>query len=406
MALGGADLAAPRGALGAVSGNPAGLASIEGRSFEVSGLAIFGDGHYTSPTNTNGRLDPVLGVAPSAALASALGNSPWRVSLSATPDTSLSATWFYNDSPGTAGVTYGYQRNRSSLLNERVALGVGRPLGDKLSVGGTFGMVYDSTTLIAPTIFQQQPVLKGLKTLLSLRTSGIGWNGSAGLIYAPTHKVQLGLSYKSPTSIQSTGSADGNLSALLAALNLTGQFRPDFHYSARLNNTLPQTGGIGMQWEANTRLRLFFRGDLIGWNNAFDHLALEVTRGDNADLNGLVGSDEFHDVIPLNWHNQVLFHAGAEIAATRHLTLRGGYVAGNNPVPASTLTPLTAAITRQSLAAGFGYHSGRYTLDAGYQAGLPSSESVQQSDLRAGEYNNSTTSLSTHTLSSTFAMNF
>jgi long-subunit fatty acid transport protein len=407
MGVGGADLSSPHGALGAVSsGNPAGLASIEGRSLEVSGVAVLAHGHYTSPYSTDGTLNPLLGVAPSAAFATDLGKSLWRVSVSATPDVSLSATWYYDDAPGTAGVTYGYQRNQSSLLNERFAVGAGHPLGRKVEVGATVGLVYDSSTLVAPTIFQQQPVLEGLKTLLTLKTSGVGWNGTAGLIYSPVSRLQFGISYKSSTAIHGTGTADGNLSALLAALGLTGSFRPDFHYSAALNNTLPQSGGIGVTWKATPRTRVFLRGDLVNWSDSFNHLALRVSNGDNADLNGLVGSNGFHDVIPLDWHNQGIFHAGVEIAATSKLSLRGGYVVGNDPVPSSTLTPLTAAITRQSLAAGVGYRSGRYKIDAGYQAGLPETASVGQSILRAGEYDNSQTELSTQSLSTTLSIVF
>lgn len=407
MGVGASDLASPHGVLGAVSsGNAAGIALTEGRSLEVSGLAILAHGSYTSATSKNSTLDPLLGIAPSVAFVTGVGRTPWRVSVSATPDISLSANWYYNDAPGTAGVTYGYQQNKSTLLNERFAVGVGHPLGRKLVAGATFGGVYDSSTLIAPTIFQQQPVLAGLKTLLTLKTSGVGWNGSVGLIYTPSSKLQVGVSYKTPTVIHSSGGADGDLSALLAALGLTGKFQQDFHYGANLNYTLPQIGGVGLTWNVTPRTRVFARGDFVGWGSTFDHLGLQVSNGTNADLNGLVGSSGFHDVIPLDWKNQGIFHLGVETAVTHNLTLRGGFVAGNNPVPGSTLTPLTAAITKESVAAGVGYHTGRYTIDAGYQGGLPSTASVGQSILRAGEYNNSQTEISTQTLSTTFSVSF
>ena len=109
IALAGSDLAAPHGALGAVTGNPAGIASTEGRSVEFGGVAVLAHGRYISPTSPDGRLDPLLGFAPSVAFSTNLGRSPWHLSLSATPDTSLSANWSYTDAPGTAGVTYGYQ---------------------------------------------------------------------------------------------------------------------------------------------------------------------------------------------------------------------------------------------------------------------------------------------------------
>ena len=407
LGVGHSDVAMPHGALGAVSvGNPAGIGLVEGRSLEVGGLAILAHGSYTSATSTNSKLDPLLGVAPAVAFVTGVGSTPWRISVSATPDVSLAANWYYNDAPGTAGVTYGYQQNKSSLLNERFAVGVAHPLGKKIQVGGTFGVVYDSTTLIAPTIFQQQPVLKGLKTLLTMKTTGLGWNGSVGAIYTPTSKVSLGVTYRTPTAINSTGTADGNLSALVAALGLTGKFRPDFRYSSKFNYTLPQIGRVGVAWSASARTKVFTSVDFVGWGNAFDHLGLTVSNGTNADLNGLVGSSGFSDVIPLNWSNQTIVHAGVERAMTPSLILRGGFVAGNDPVPSATLTPLTASITRASVAAGVGYRRGRYLLDAGYQAGLPRTASVGQSILRAGEYNNSRTEIGTQTLATKLAVSF
>ena len=73
--------------------------------------------------------------------------------------------------------------------------------------------------------------------------------------------------------------------------------------------------------------------------------------------------------------------------------MRAGYSYGNNPVPDDTLTPLTAAITEHLLTAGVGYKTGRWRFDAAYQWEVPATARVGHSDLAAGEYSNSVTSV-------------
>jgi hypothetical protein len=69
--------------------------------------------------------------------------------------------------------------------------------------------------------------------------------------------------------------------------------------------------------------------------------------------------------------------------------LRAGYAHSNDPVPGSTLSPLTAAITRNVVSAGLGYQYGRYRFDFGYTID-PTAQAVSgQSVLKAGEYSNS-----------------
>ncbi len=68
--------------------------------------------------------------------------------------------------------------------------------------------------------------------------------------------------------------------------------------------------------------------------------------------------------------------------------MRGGYAFQSNPVPSATLTPLTAAILRNSFAAGGGWKHSRLGIDAAYQAQLPAEQNVGKSGLLAGEYDN------------------
>jgi len=78
----------------------------------------------------------------------------------------------------------------------------------------------------------------------------------------------------------------------------------------------------------------------------------------------------------------------------------------NNPVPSSTLLPLTAAIMQNAIATGAGWSHGRWRYDAAYQAQLPATQSVGKSAILAGEYDNSRVRVSTQSLTLTARVKF
>ena len=90
--------------------------------------------------------------------------------------------------------------------------------------------------------------------------------------------------------------------------------------------------------------------------------------------------------------------SGVEFAATDRLTFRAGYAWGDSPVPAATLTPMTAAIATHTVGVGAGYQWGRCTFDLAYQYSPPTQVGVGTSALRSGEYSGSSTEVSIHQL--------
>jgi long-chain fatty acid transport protein len=86
--------------------------------------------------------------------------------------------------------------------------------------------------------------------------------------------------------------------------------------------------------------------------------------------------------------------------------VRGGYGHGNNPVPGSTLSPLTAAIISNQLTTGVGYQRGRARFDLAYSYDLTGHESVGQSALLSGEYSNSQVRAGTQSLTLSTSIQF
>jgi len=174
----------------------------------------------------------VTHVATSTPYPQRICHSRFSFVVGAMPELLSTADWKYVDAPGTAGATYGLQQQKSAINALRMAAGVGVSFGSKFSWGATVGADYNTNTLQAPYIFQTQPQLAGLKTLLDLHTSGVGWNASLGALAHPTRKLEVGLAWKSRTVINSSGTAIGDAYAQFAALGVSAP--ANFIYSARV----------------------------------------------------------------------------------------------------------------------------------------------------------------------------
>lgn len=384
-------------ALDAMAMNPAGLAVLGAPRLDVSVAGMFARGTFTNSANSNGPLNS-NGAVPYGALAIPIGNSRFTVGVAALPELMSAAKWSYADTPGgVGGVSYGLMNHNSEILALRTAAGVGVYLGPKLQIGATFGAVYNANTLQTAYVFQNHPALAGLKTLLDLHTNGTGWNGSVGALVSPSKTFEFGVSYKSRTTIASQGVATGNIGIQLAALGLGGA-RPDFQYDAEVDNVLPQSVVANVLVRVNPGLRLVAQSDWINWKRAFTSLPVILTNGNNADINGLLGTSGINDSIPLDWRNQIIGRIGVEKSWMENTVIRAGYAHSNDPVPGSTLSPLTAAITRNTLSAGFGHTHGRYRFDFSYSIDPTAQNNSQQSVLKSGEYSNSVVRVGTQAI--------
>jgi long-chain fatty acid transport protein len=407
LSLGGASVGQPNSALEALQANPAGLSTIKNPQLQLGLGAARAEGEFANAANPGANIDAGLGVWPEAAFAYPLGDIPVTLGLAFGPDAALGGEWNYLDAPGGIGGTtsYGFQEHRSEITALRTTLGASVAITEQLSLGAGVGLIYNQNRLHAPYIFQTYPALQGFKTLLDLQTDGFGVNGTFGLLFRPTDKVSLGLSYQTPTRIRSKGDANGNAGVQLDNLFGPG-VQPDFHYDAEVQNEFPQLVSAGLSWQIHDRVRTIFQVDWINWADAFDELEVYLNNGSNPQINGVLGTANIFDIIPLRWENQFVYRLGVEFQATEAIALRAGYTYGKSPVPDRTLTPLTAAIMEHKLGGGVGWKKDRYFVDAAYQYSLPASQRVGTSALQAGEYSNSRTAVSVHLIALTLGVNF
>jgi long-subunit fatty acid transport protein len=396
LGLGGIYIPSSTGVLDALAANPAGLTAVSAPSLDGTLVGNFARGSFSNAQNSNAPLQTSPSVIPYGAFGTPLGHSRFSVGLGIVPDLLSASQWHYADSPGVAGTSYGLEPEKSAIIAIRAVAGVGVNLGRSVSIGATFGVDYNENRFDAPYIFQSQPVLAGLKTLLNMKTTGVGENFSFGLLANPKRNVKMGVAWKSHTVINSSGRATGNAGQEFATLGLP--FQPTFAYNAAVRNVLPQSALASILWQANPRWLLALQGNWISWNTAFVKLPVVLTNGTNPDINALLNSTSLIDNIPLHWKDQYSFRAGVERHLMENISIRAGYSHANDPVPNSTLSPLTAAIMKNQLATGIGYRLGKARLDLSYGVDLTARQSVGQSALLAGEYSNSMVRIGTRSL--------
>lgn len=404
-ALGGATAAGAKGPLDALATNPAALSVIRRPALELGLDAGRVGGEFSNRANDSAGLGDA-GVKPHGALAYPLG--PVTLALGFIPDVAVRSDWEYRDAPGGLGgaTSYGTRTHRSEIQVLRFAFGASYAITPALSVGAGLGLLYNRNKLEAPYIIQAQPQLRGAKVLLDLDTEGWGANAQFGVAWKPVEALQIGLSYTLQSRIRAEGRGSADAGRQLADLGVKG-VDATTEFDAEVTNTFPQIASIGAAWQATRGLMLVSQIDWVHWQDAFSTLDVRL-RGTDSDLYRtlLAGSRDLEDEVPLRWRDQWVFRAGAEYAASGQWTLRVGYRYARNPVPAATLTPLTAAIGEHLVSAGIGFRSGRFTADLAWQWELPAEERVGRSDLLSGEYSDSEIRVSTHFLSLTTRWEF
>ena len=409
MALGGADVAFAEGPLSALGVNPAGLSLLKCPTLDAGLTAGVIIGHFSSRVSDEGELSKRLVVGPDLAFGLPIRSTPVSLGIGVIPEIGLNAHWRYLDPPGglDGNTSYGVQTNIAKAILIRSALGVSVEVSRWFSIGGALGVVYNENQLQTPYVFQSNPTLRGLKTLINLKTNGWGLDGNVGMLIRPTEQLSIGVSYQTPTQVDTYGTLSGNGSAQLRSLG--GPFanlRPDFHYTAELERTFPQKILGGVSWKFHPKWRLALEVDWINWSDAFDVLPLKLSRGNNADINRFVGANHLNEDIPLHWQDQVIYRMGVEYTLTEAFLLRCGYAYGRSPVRDETLTPLTAVIPEHTVTAGAGYRWRWLQVDLAYQWDLPTTRHVNRSALLDGEYSNSSTRIGIHWFGLTTSVHF
>jgi long-subunit fatty acid transport protein len=380
-------------AIDALALNPAGLTKLGGLTVNSILLVGAATGNFTDSTNDHSPMRLRPAAVPIGAVGGPIGHSRFSAGIGIAPDFLSTVHWNYADKPGTGGADYGLQAEESRIVALRGSAGLAFAITPRLSIGATAGLVYNENTLVTPYIFQENPQLAGLKTLVDLHTHGFGWGGSFGITAQPSAKLALTAAYSSPFSINSHGHASGNMGEQFQALNIP--FQPDFAYDARVGVKMPQSVIAGGRFQATRTTGISLEGDWADFSHAFNRLPVHLANGTNSDINGFLGSTSIADEVPLSWSDQFTGRVALDHAIGEHYQIAAGFVRRSSLVPNGTLTPLTAAIMKNALSTGIQYDHNHLHFAAAYSINLNQTASVGTSGLLAGEYSQARTTVGT-----------
>lgn len=400
----GAGAAWARGALAGMAENPAALAYVSERNLDANLTSASTTGSFANAAGSSGALRSGPFLLPEAAYAEPLGDSRWTLGGGVTPEMMLAGDWRYEDPVGAAGASYGVQRHNSEFLLLRSAGGAAYRFSERLALGGTFGMVYNRNSLQAPYIFQDHPALRGLKTLLDLRTSGWAPDACFGGLFHATESLHAAAVYKTSLSFKSRGHASGDIGAQFAAIGVEAP--SEWRYDAEVHTAAPHIATLGLAWEPLERISLAVQGEWHGWRSAAPDLPIFLTEGTNDAINNLLQSTALNDRAPFLWNDRWVGRVGGELALSRRWLLRTGYARSSRVVPDSTLTPLTADVTQNTLTWGVGFRGATNSFDFAYQWDLRENRSMDASSLAGGEYLGSRLGVGLHWLTASTGFSF
>lgn len=191
---------------------------------------------------------------------------------------------------------------------------------------------------------------------------GTGWAGKLGIHYKLSDTLAIGATWHSKTAID-------DLKAKRATVQM-GIVTPGGTLNVPVSGKIsvldfqwPETFGIGLSWQATSRLMLAADLKRIRWADSMKNFSLKFEADatqSNPMAQGLVmNGREMTAVMEQNWKDHSVLMLGGQYQYTPDLALRAGINVASNPVPDATLNPLFPATIKRHFTVGFGWRIDR-----------------------------------------------
>ena len=285
--------------------------------------------------------------------------------------------------PFGSGVNWGNTWTGRDLLNElslraiQIQPTVSYKISDKFSIGGGLDVTVGSVKLIRTILREGRTsdgnYSEGSVTLEGNATTVFGYN--LGLLYKPTDKLDIGLSYRSEVAMKlEDGTADFSVPSSLKP------FFPDGNtFNAEL--PLPSVISVGLTYHISDNFEIGTQFDWVGWS-AYQSLDFDFKQ--NTDLLEDTSS-------PRNYEDSWVLHLGGEYSFESNVQVRAGAYYDKTPVQDGFMTAETPDNNRIGLTAGIGYGFGDLQLDLSFLYIHSSKrEQTEQQATAAGTYDPAT----------------
>ena len=224
-------------------------------------------------------------------------------------------------------------------------------LTPKLAVGaGLVTLLYGDVDLQRDIPLQSQAGGTFHAQLTGKADHKLGVN--AGILFKPTDKLSLGLSYRSAIDAHVSG---GSIALTNAPAAVAGSFSAT---SFDVTLPLPDVYSFGLGVRPTDKLLLAFDANLVGWSR---YRTLDFT------YNGGVLGGQAASSSKRQYQDALAFRLGGQYKVTDNFTLRAGTFYDFACVKDGFVTPETPDADRLGLTAGFTYSIGeRFGIDGSY----------------------------------------
>lgn len=184
--------------------------------------------------------------------------------------------------------------------------------------------------------------------------NGIAFGATLGLMFKPSDKFSIGLSFKTPMKVKVKGDA-----TMLGAAIYGLPGRDDAEREA----TWPMWFGAGIAFKPTGALTITMDAQYTNWKK-MDSIPIHYTNP------GWIAFFESGSELQLRWKDAVQLRFGLEYKVSEAFALRGGFYTDPVVSPIDTHNILLPEIGYKWITFGFGYKTGRVKLDFAVEYGM------------------------------------
>ncbi len=224
-------------------------------------------------------------------------------------------------------------------------------VSDKFSLGVTLNVTYG--------MLDMERQANGFQYTESAH--GIGFGATFGALFKPSDKFSIGFTFKTPQKLELKG--DIELDGLSAAIPF-----PGLNDSVEMTReiTWPMWAGVGVAFRPTDKLTIALDVQYTKWSELGE---LPATTDDAMWSAALpfVGTLIDGTTYELMWEDATQIRVGFDYKLSDTFSLRAGYYSDPAPSPETTLNIMLPSISYNVFTIGFGYHTEKLTLDAGFE---------------------------------------
>ncbi len=262
---------------------------------------------------------------------------------------------------------YGQSQRKTYSKNgsiDEYSLAMGLNFNHKLYLGVAWGindLYYRQVTTIYENdeVGHTPPFVNNFQFNEYLTTYGVGHNFKFGAIYKPTNELRLGVSIHTPTFYRLSDDFSTTMNSDVTYIDGSETYKEDSPYNS-------------YDYHLQTPLRATFSGAYVVGKNGLISVDYELVNYGKAKLkNGGDGENFFDQNAEISeaYKTSGNLRIGAELMATKNISLRGGFEYLQSPYNKTAFgtQQLNADANTMVYAGGIGYRTGYFFADLAYR---------------------------------------